>query len=321
MNGEASVNMRYAMIGTGGIGGYLAAKLVAAGAEVAVLARGAHLAAIRDRGLTLRDTDGEVTVHPAIATDDGAALGVADVAIFAVKGQDLAAAIETARPAMGPKTLALPFLNGVEAPAFLADAYGADRALTGIAHISAFIAEPGVIQVATPLADFLIGGSNGRQDAPRVADIIRNLRAASIGVPNRRDVRIDLWQKFVVLTAFSGTTAVARVDLGVVRDTPALWALFRCLAEEAAAVGRAGGVALPENTIEKAIHMAERMPHDIRASLAHDLAAGKRLEIDWLSGAVARLGREAGVETPSHATVAALLAPWRDGPGVMGDAE
>ena len=307
--------MRFAIIGTGGIGGYLAAKLVAAGADVAVLARGAHLAAIRDNGLTLRDVEGDVTVHPAVVTDDGAALGVADVAIFAVKGQDLVSAIETARPVMGPQTLALPFLNGVEATPFLADAYGADHALIGIARISAFIAEPGVIQKATPTAAFLIGGQDGEQDSRRVADIIREFRAAGIGAPERQDVRIDLWQKFVFLTALSGTTAAARTDLGTVRNTPELWALFVRLAEEAAAVGRAHDVALAGNSVEMAAHMAGQMPADVRASLAHDLAAGKRLEIDWLSGAVARLGREAGVDTPSHVTIAALLAPWREGGG------
>ncbi len=307
--------MRYAIIGTGGIGGYLAAKLVAAGADVAVLARGAHLAAIRDKGLTLRDTDGEVTVRPAVATDDGEALGIADVAVFAIKGQDLATAIETARPVIGPQTLALPFLNGVEATPFLAEAYGEDRALIGIARISAFIAEPGVIRKATPSADFLIGGQDGSQGAPRVAGIIREFRAAGIGSPDRRDVRVDLWQKFVFLTALSGTTAGGRADLGTVRDTPELWALFLRLAEEAAAVGRARGVALAENAVEQAVHIGEQMPPEVRASLAHDLAAGKRLEIDWLSGAVARLGREAGVETSSHAAVAALLAPWREGGG------
>ena len=266
--------MRFAIIGTGGIGGYLAAKLVAAGAEVAVLARGAHLAAIRDNGLTLREPGAEITVRPAIATDDGRALGIADVAIFAVKGQDLAAAIETARPALGPNTLALPFLNGVEAPSMLADAFGADRSLIGIARISAFIAEPGVIQIATPWADFLIGGQDGRQDAPRVADIIREFRAAGIGAPDRQDVRIDLWQKLVLLTALSGTTAASRADLGTVRKTPELWALFRRLAEETAAVGLARGIALADDAVEMAIHMIEKMPDDVRASLAHYLGAG-----------------------------------------------
>jgi 2-dehydropantoate 2-reductase len=305
--------MRFAIIGTGGIGGYLAAKLVAAGADVAVLARGAHLAAIRDNGLTLRDSGGEITARPTIATDDGGDLGIADVAVFAVKGQDLATAIETARPAMGPQTLALPFLNGVEAHTLLAEAYGVDRALVGIAHISALIAGPGVIRKASPYADFYIGGLDGRQDAPRVAEIIGNFRAAGIGAPDRNDLLVDLWQKFVFLTALSGTTAAARTDIGTVRDTPGLWALYRRLAEEAAAVGRARGVALTGNEVGKAIYFAERLPAEVRASLAHDLAAGKRLEIDWLSGAVARLGREAGVETPSHVAVAALLAPWREG--------
>lgn len=307
--------MRYAIIGTGGIGGYLGAKLIAAGGDVAVLARGSHLAAIRDNGLMLRDADGEITVHPAIATDDGEALGIADVAVFAVKGQDLAIAIETARPAIGPQTLALPFLNGVEAHALLAEAYGANRALIGVAQISALIAGPGVIQKASPFARFFIGGLDGGQGAPRVAEIIGNFRAAGIDAPDRDDVLVDLWQKFVFLTALSATTAGARTDIGTIRDTPDLWAMYQRLAEEAAAVGRARGVALAEDVVGKAIYLAEMLPPEMRASLAHDLAAGKRLEIDWLSGAVARLGREAGVETSSHAAVAALLAPWREGGG------
>jgi 2-dehydropantoate 2-reductase len=307
--------MHFAIIGTGGIGGYLAEKLVAAGAEVAVLARGAHLAAIRDKGLTLRDAEDEITVRPAVATDDGGELGVADVAVFAVKGQDLATAIETARPAIGPQTLALPFLNGVEAPSLLAEAFGAERALIGVAHISGFIAGPGVIQKASPFADFYIGGLDGRQDAPAVAGIIGNFRAVGINAPEREDVLVDLWQKFVFLTALGATTAAARADIGTVRETPELWSLYRRLAEETAAVGRARGIALAANAVDKAIYLGERLPGEVRASLAHDLAAGKRLETDWLSGAVARLGREAGVDTPSHAAVAALLAPWREGGG------
>jgi 2-dehydropantoate 2-reductase len=305
--------MRYAIIGTGGIGGYLAARLVKAGTEVAVLARGAHLAAIRARGLTMRHQGAEITVRPAIATDRGDELGVADVAIFAVKGQDLAAAIEAARPAMGPETLALPFLNGVEAPTLLAEAYGADRALIGVAHISAFIAAPGVIATAMPLADFLIGGLDGRQDDPRVAAIIAGFREAGISTPDRADLRVDLWSKLVFLTALAGTTAGARCTMGMVRATPELWALFRRLADEVCAVAAARGIPLAGETVAQTMRHAERVPEGVRASMAHDLAAGKRLEVDWLNGAVVRLGAEAGVDAPSHAAVAALLAPWRDG--------
>lgn len=305
--------MRYAIIGAGGVGGYLAVKLAAAGQEVAVLARGAHLEAIRERGLTLRDGETETTIQPTAASDDGAELGSADVAIFTVKGQDLAGAIESARPVLGPETLALPFLNGVEAPGILAEAFGPARAAVGIARISAYIESPGVVRKATPSADFLIGGHDGGQDDPRIGRALDEFRAAGILAPERRDVRLDLWQKFVFLTAVSATTAGARCDLGTVRGTPELWSLFRRLVEEVAAVARACGVAMDPDAADRAVAAAEKMPADMRASLAHDLAAGKRLETDWLSGAVVRLGRESGVETPSHAAVAALLAPWRDG--------
>ncbi len=307
--------MRFAIIGAGGVGGYLGVKLAAAGHEVAVLARGAHLDAIRGRGLTLEDGDEVTTVELAVATDRGEELGAPDVAIFTVKGQDLAAAIDTARPAVRQETLALPFLNGVEATGMLAEAFGKTRALVGVAQISAFIAGPGVIRKATPRSNFLIGGPDGGQNAPEVSRIVEAFRAAGINAPERRNVRIDLWQKFVFLTALSATTAGARVDLGTVRATSELWALFGRLAEEAAAVARAHGVALAEDAADKARGVAEEMPAEVRASMAHDLAAGKRLELDWLSGAVVRLGRQAGVEAPSHAAVAALLAPWREGAG------
>lgn len=307
--------MRYAIIGTGGIGGYLAARLVKAGNEVAVLARGAHLAAIRERGLTMRDQGEAITVRPAIATDRGDELGVADVAIFAVKGQDLAGAIEAARPAVGPETSVLPFLNGVEATSLLAEAFGAERALTGVAQVSAFIAGPGVIEIATPHAIFLIGGPDGKQSDPRVAAIIAGFRDAGISSPDRKDLRVDLWSKLVFLTSLAGTTAGARCDLGTVRRTPELWALFLRLAGEAAAVAVARGIPLPENAVGLAEKIANGMPDEVRASLAHDLAAGKRLETDWLNGAVVRLGAEVGVEAPAHAAVVALLAPWRDGNG------
>ena len=305
--------MRILIAGAGGVGGYLAAKLIAAGEEVAVLARGAHLEAIRARGLTLEDGEEVLTARPAAAADDGAALGPADLVIFAVKGQDLAPAIEAVRPAFHADTLALPFLNGVDAPRILAEAFGAARALIGIAHISVFIAAPGVIRKASPFGEFIIGDLDGRQDTPAVRAIIERFRAAGISTPERADVRRDLWQKFIFLTALAGTTAGARADIGTVRETPELWALFRALAAEALAVARAEGIALGEAAVDKAVAMAERMPGEVRASLAHDLAAGKPLETDWLNGAVVRLAGAAGFEAPRHETVAALLAPWKNG--------
>lgn len=305
--------MRFAIIGAGGIGGFLAAKLGAAGAELAILARGAHLEAIRERGLTLRHQGEEITVRPAAASDKGADLGQADVAIFAVKGQDLADAIDAARPVMGPETLALPFLNGVEAPDLLAQVYGPERALIGVAHISAAIAAPAIVNTAGNFANFLIGDLNGRQDGQGVAKVIAAFREAGIGAPDAGDMRVELWKKLAFLTALSGTTAGARATIGEVRATPEAWAFFRQLAEEVVAVGQAKGVAIDMAAVDHAMGFTAKLPEHIIASLAHDLSVGKPLETDWLNGAVARLGAEAGVATPGHAAVAALLAPWRGG--------
>ena len=305
--------MRYAIIGAGGIGGFLAAKLGAAGAELAVLARGAHLAAIRERGLTLRHQGEETTVRPELASDKGTDLGSADVVIFAVKGQDLAQAIDAARPVMGPDSLALPFLNGVEAPDMLAEAYGPERALIGVAHISAAIVEPGVVATAGDFANFLIGDLDGRQDTPGAAQVIAAFREAGIGAPNAGDMRVELWKKLAFLTALSGTTAGARATIGQVREAPEAWAFFRQLAEEVVAVGQAKGIAIDMGAVDHAMGFTAKLPGQIIASLAHDLSVGKPLETDWLNGAVARLGAEAGVPTPGHAAITALLAPWRDG--------
>ena len=310
--------MRILVAGAGGVGGYLAARLAAAGEKVFVLARGAHLAAIREKGLVLRDGGSTVTVRLP-AADNVPAFGQAELVIYAVKGPDLAGAVEITRPAFGEGTLALPFLNGVEAHEILARAFGCKRTLIGVARIFAHIEKPGTVVKASPFASFTIGNFDGRQDVPPVREIMACFRGAGLDVLDCDDVRVDLWRKFVMLTATAGTTAAARVDVGRVRETPELWALYRRLAEETLAVAQAKGVALGEEAVTQAIAAARAMPGELRASLAHDLAAGKPLESDWLMGAVARLARAAGIEAPANAAVAAILAPWKKGAGSRRD--
>jgi len=306
--------MRVAVIGAGGVGGYLAHRLIAGGAEVAVLARGAHLDAIRAQGLTLIEHDGtEEAQRPAIATDRGAEIGPADLAIFAVKGQDLGGAIAEAREIVVGECMALSLLNGVEGPGMLAHAFGRDRALAGIARISAFIEAPGRVAKVTEFAGFTIGDMDGRQDRAPVPTIRALFHAAGIRAPDCADVTAELWLKCVQLTALAGVTAGGRCDIATARAVPELRALMQRLIAETIAVAAARGIALPEDTAARTMHSLDRLPGQMRASLAHDLAAGKPLETDWLNGAVARLGAKAGVATPAHETVAALLAPYRDG--------
>lgn len=307
--------MRFAIVGAGGIGGQLAVRLALAGEEVSVVARGRHLAAIQAGGLTLRTPDEEVRAE-LTAADHGRdlpAMGPGDVVIFAVKGQDLEGSMAVAEPLMANGAYALPMLNGVEATDVLAARYGADRALIGIARVGAFIAEPGVVVQSTPFARYTIGTADGGQSAPIIVEVRRRFEAAGIATLDHPDLRVDLWQKFAMLTALSGTTAGARCDARIIAATPALAALFRRLALEVVALGRARGVPLSESLADEAVAFVERAGPSVRSSMSFDLEAGKPLELDWLNGAVARLAAESGVDTPAHATVAALLEPFKAG--------
>ena len=305
--------MKIAIIGAGGIGGMLAVRLTLGGNTVSVLARGGHLAAIRKKGLTLRLPAETLVAHPAVATDHGEELPPADLVIVSVKAQDLEGAMDEMDNAMAEGGAALPFLNGVEATDILARRFGEDRVLMGIARISSIILEPGVIAQVTPFARFTIGTAEGLQDDPRVHRIRRTFAEAGIDAPDCPDVKVDLWRKFALLAAFSGTTAAARADAGAIAKTPELAALFLDLAREVTALGQAMGVDLPDTLPEEVLDFTLGVPAEMRASLAHDLDAGKPLEIDWLSGAVPRLGASYGLHAPANAAIAAVLAPWRHG--------
>lgn len=305
--------MRTAILGAGGIGGYLGAKLLSAGQDVSVIARGAHLEAIRAGGLRLVEPDGETVVRPALATADAGEIGPVDLVIVAVKGQDLPAALESAAPLVGDGTRVLPFQNGVDAPRLVAERFGEAAALTGVARILANITAPGVVTRYGAIRTFTVGDAGGSQADDRVAAIRAMFDGAGIIAPDCPDVIGDMWTKFVFFNALSGTTAGARCTMAEVRGTPELKALFRTLAEEALAVGLAEDAGIDSGTVEQALKAMATLPDEARASMAHDLEQGRPLEVDWICGAVGRLGRRHGLETPASDTVTALLAPWRAG--------
>jgi len=305
--------MNILMLGAGGVGGYLVAKLVPAGHTVSILARGAHLAAIRDNGLMFIDDQTETIVHPAAASDRLKDLPPGDLTVFAVKGQHLPELIDEYRPHAGAQTLMLPFQNGVDAPDLLAAAFGVDNTLIGVARIFSNITAPGVVTQYGGTSSFTMGDFGGNQASPRVRDVIQVFRNAGIEAPECADVTVDLWQKFLLFNAVSGATAGARCRFREIRQNPELLDFFHGLVAEADAVGRARGVALPSDAVQSTIRFWSRLPDDARSSTAHDLALGKPLEVDRICGAVARMGRELGVPTPNSASVAALLSPWRGG--------
>jgi 2-dehydropantoate 2-reductase len=301
--------MRIVVMGAGGVGGYFGARLAQSGHEVAFVARGRHLTAIRENGLAVKSALGDVHLPRPAATDEPATLAPADVVLFAVKLWDTEAAAETLRPLVSGGGLVIPFQNGVDSIDRLGAVLGPQRVMGGVAYIAATIAEPGVIAHTGTMARLRCGAVLPAQE-PAVQALLAACTAAGVDAERVDDIRQALWMKFVFLASLAGCTSVARQPVGVLRADPDLRAMMEAAMREAWTVGRAKGIALADDFVERQIAFLDALPAEMRSSMQNDLAAGHRLEAPWLSGAVVRMGRECGVATPVHATIYAALKPF-----------
>lgn len=304
--------MRIAVIGSGGVGGTFGAALAQAGADVTFVARGAHLAAIRERGLRIEGGRPEIVVRPAQATDDPASIGPVDLVLFCVKLWDVESAGAAIRPIVGADTAVVPLQNGIDASARLTPILGANAVMGGVAQVSAAIAEPGVIRQTGTLQRLVFGEMDGRA-SPRGERFLALCKQAGFDAVLTGNIERALWEKFILLVAMSSITAVTRLPVGKLRDDPDLLALYRTVMSEVLAVGRASGVDLPDELIEKRMADVGAFPAAGRASMAVDLERGNRIELPWLAGKVVALGREHGLPTPANATIYAALKPYVNG--------
>lgn len=304
--------MRFATVATGGIGGYLAVMLTRAGEDVACLARGEHLEAIRANGLILESADDVTVAHPRIATDDPTEIGPVEVVIFGVKAKDVERAAESCRSLIGPETAVIPFLNGVETVDRLATVLPVSNIANGTARISTTISVPGVIRQVGQFAVFTFAERDSTH-SQRIKAIRTAFEVAGIMAPMVADIDTDLWMKFCLFASISGITAAGRCTVGDIQRDPHLRRLFQDSVAETAALARARGVTLPDGAEALIWKTVGELPGAMRASTAIDLEAGRALEVDWLSGAVARLSEEAGLDAPVHRALNAVLQPWKFG--------
>ncbi|MBO0710826.1 MAG: 2-dehydropantoate 2-reductase [Acetobacteraceae bacterium] len=304
--------MRIAVIGAGGVGGVFGSALAKAGADVTFVARGAHLAAMREKGLRVEGGRGETLVRPAQATDDPASIGPVDLVLFCVKLWDVESAGERIRPLLGADTAVIPLQNGIDASERLAPILGAGAVMGGVAQVSATIAEPGVVRQTGTLQKLVFGELDGTS-RPRGPRFLALCRQAGFDAELTEDIQRSLWEKFVLLVAMSSITAVTRLPVGKLRDDPDLQALYRTVMGEVTALGRARGVALAPDLPERLLVAVRSFPPTGMASMAVDLLRGNRIELPWLAGKVAALGREMGIPTPATTTLYAALKPYVTG--------
>ena len=306
--------MRIAVMGTGGVGGYIGARLAASGEDVTFVARGDHLAAIREQGLVLRSALGDALIRPARASDDPAAIGPVDLLIFAVKLYDTEAAAQATLSLIGSHTGVVTFQNGVDGVGILSRVLGEAQVIGGVAHIASVIAEPGVILHTGTMESFVFGELDGAP-SERVGALAAALQAAGVDHRISADIRRDIWDKMAFLATFAGLTALMRLPIGPIRADPDTRAMLRAGLAEACAVARAKGIALPEDFVARTLERCDRLPHEMKSSMLQDLERGRRLELPWLSGAIVRMGRDLGVPIPTHAFITAALKLHANGRG------
>jgi 2-dehydropantoate 2-reductase len=298
--------MRIAILGSGGVGGYFGGRLAAAGGvDVHFIARGEHLAALQSRGLTIESPSGNLHVPKVDATSDPATIGPVDLVFFAVKLYDTENAIAMLPPLIGPKTLVIPFQNGVDSVDRLVRAIGREHVAGGTTYVTATIAAPGVIR-HTALDRLVFGPIAG--EAPSSLEELYTLttRAGIEGVLAEK-IQTEIWKKFVRLSVFSGITATLRSPIGPIREDAELRAMIETALHETIAVARGKQVPVPHDMFNEALAGLDAMPRHAKSSMLQDLERGRPLELPWLSGGVVRIGREVGVPTPTHEMFVRLL--------------
>ena len=301
--------MRIAVVGAGGVGGGFGAALAQAGADVSFLARGAHLAAMRSAGLKVVSPRGDSHLVPTRATDDPAEIGPVDIVLFCVKLWDVESAGERIKPLVGPGTAVIPLQNGIDAPERLIPILGSSAVMGGVAQISASITAPGVITQVGTFMRMIFGELDGRR-SQRAEDFLALCLKAGFDASLSDQIVTELWMKFILLATNAGITAATRRPIGELRDDPDIRPVMMAALREVFAVGKAKGVALPTDAVDKILDFIGHAPPAMKASMALDLERGNRLELPWLNGKVVELGRQLDVPTPTHGMLYAMLKPY-----------
>jgi 2-dehydropantoate 2-reductase len=298
--------MKIAILGAGGVGGYYGGLLARGGHEVVMLARGAHLDALRSRGMEVRTPEDTFTA-PVIATDDPKAMGAADYAIVAVKNYSLVAIMPAVRIIAERGAILVPLLNGVEVVDRLVE-HGVprDRLLGGLTAISARRVAPGLVERMSPFQRLIVGEIDGSGSA-RAQWIAETFRAVGVDCAASREIQTEIWRKFAFIASMAAACGLARSPIGPLRATPLGRRLIERAVHEVITVAHSRGVALRPDEEAHILGLFETVPSEMKPSLLLDLESGGPTEIDDMSGAVSRLGAQAGLATPVHDTAAAAL--------------
>ena len=304
--------MKIAAMAAGAVGSYFGGRMQAAGHDVAYIARRAHLDALRKDGLKIQSTHGDLHLPKVNATPDPKEVGPVDIVFFAVKLWDTETAAELARPLVGPNTRVITLQNGVDSYERVSAILGKEQTIPGTAYIAAVLGGPGVMLHTSKFATMRCGTIDGKPDA-KLSAFVEAAKAAGIDIQPQEDMNRERWQKFIFLSSMAGVNCMMRQPIGKVLADPDTRAFYKRLMQECLAVGQKSGAKVPSSWVDDRMTFSDNAPPGMKASMLHDLEAGNRLELDWLTGKVVSLGRELGVPTPASEAVYAAVKLHRMG--------
>ena len=300
--------MRIAIFGAGGIGGYLGGRLSQAGEEVVLIARGEHLQAIKGHGLRVDSIKGDFVATPALATDNPTEAGLVDAVILGVKAWQVLDAAKAMRPMIGPETVVVPMQNGVEATAQLASVLGEKSVVVGLGGLVSYIVGPGHILHAggEPYVSF---GESDNSTSERTQNLLEAFKNAGVTANIPANIQAALWAKLALMAVNSGIGAITRVPTGQWRSVAGSWKMAQQVAQEVLAVAAGKGIAMPSDSLASTVARLEASAPNSTSSMQRDLMEGRFSELEVQTGAVVRLGLEAGVPTPVNTFIYNSLLP------------
>ena len=304
--------MKIAAMAAGAVGSYFGGRMQAAGHDVAYIARRAHLDALRTNGLKIESVHGDLHLPKVNATPDPKEVGPVDIVLFAVKLWDTETAAELAKPLVGPDTRVITLQNGVDSYERVSAVLGKGQTCPGTAYIAAVLGGPGVMRHTSKFATMRVGRMDGKPDT-KLAAFVEAAKAANIDIQPQDDMNRERWQKFIFLSSMAGANCMTREPLGRILADPDTRKFYRTLMEECLAVGQKSGAKVPSSWVDDRMTFSDNAPPGMKASMFHDLEAGNRLELDWLTGKVVALGHELGVPVPASEAVYAAVKLHRMG--------
>lgn len=306
--------MKIAIMGAGGLGGFFGGKLAQAGHDVWFIARGQQLAALKTSGLRLQGPDPEIVISHPNATEMPAEIGAVDLVLFCVKLYDVEPAAALIKPILTDATAVISVLNGIDGPQRLATALETGTVFSGAARISAKIKAPGLISyLGSGDRHKLTFGHPSRNDHPILVPFIKACRGAGFAAELATDIDEMLWDKLAQLAQVAALTTLGRIPMEVAMQDPLLFDIGKRVLQEIAAVARAKNVAINPNLVQAKLDIAANYPPNLYASMYHDLAAGKKIEVEGIFGYVAKTGQRLGISTPTIDLVYAFLRPHASG--------